>query len=191
MKNLLETSEWILSGSLILILASLLVISRFHEHRKKQYLTSCSSAIERLIDIEISGEVLRPGVYSALPGVRLGDLVKKSRPKRFADLQGFDLDSPVEVPLNLVIPKLAEITVKVEGAVAEEVELTMPSGSRVCDLKSKIHLDKGADSAYLKRRRFLQNGEVVVIPRQQSKKQGSLGSALKLEKSKACLKIGT
>lgn len=170
MKKLLLTSEWVLSGSLILILASLLAISRFHEHRKKQYLTSGSSAIELPIEVAISGEVSCPGIYSVLPGGRLGDLVKKSRPKRFADLRELDLDSPVEASLNVVVGKLAEITVKVEGAVVEKVELTVPSGSRVCDLKSKIQLDRAADAAYLKRRRLLKNGEVVVIPKEQSKK---------------------
>ncbi len=134
-------SEWVISGSLVLILASLLLISQFHEHRKKLQLAAFSEKIERPISIAISGEVSCPGVFSVEPGTRVGDLVKKCRPKRYADLSGIDLDRPVEIACEMLIPQLTAITVKIEGAVAELIELTLPIGSRVSDLKSKVQCE--------------------------------------------------
>ncbi len=170
MKKSLEASEWILSFSLILILASLFTITRFHEHRKKNQLTACASqALSPVepVEIVISGEVAHPCAFSALPGTRLGDLIKKSRPKRFADLTGIDLDSPVEKAMELLIPRLAEISVRIEGAVAVPIELRLPPGSRICDLKTKIECGGNANLQFFKKRRLLKNGEIVHVPKKE------------------------
>lgn len=167
MKKSLESSEWILSVSLVLILASLFIISRCHEHRKKSQLIAVADAIEHPVDIRISGEVLRPGLYPALPGTRIGDLIKKSRPKRFADLRGIDLDRPIDKSMDISIPLLSEIAIRIEGAVIEPLDLKMLPGSRICDLKSKIQCERDADLRYLKRRRLLKDGEIVIIPRKE------------------------
>ena len=164
MKKSLEASEWILSFSLILILASLFAISRFHEHRKKNQLTACRDAFAGLVDIAISGEVAHPGVFPAALGSRLGDTVKKSRPKCFADLRGIDLDRPVEKAIDLAIPRMSEILIRIEGAVAAPIDLLMPSGSRICDLKPKIECDSDADLRFFRKRRLLKNGETILIP---------------------------
>ncbi len=119
------------------------------------------------VEIIISGEVAHPGAFSALPGTRIGDLVKKSRPKRFADLKGIDLDSPVEKALELVIPRLSEISVRIEGAVAVPIELKLPAGSRICDLKPKIECDGNANLQFFKKRRLLKNGEIVYVPKKE------------------------
>lgn len=121
------------------------------------------------VEIVISGEVAHPGTFSALPGTRLGDLVKKSRPKRFADLTDIDLDSPVEKALELQIPLLSEISVRVEGAVAAPIELKLPPGSRICDLKPKIECEEDANPQFFKRRRLLKNGETVLVPKIEQK----------------------
>jgi len=167
LKKSLESSEWILSASLVVILASLFIISRCHEHRKKSQLIALSDAVEHPVNIVISGEVFRPGVYPALPGTRIGDLIKKSRPKRFADLRAIELDRPIDKPLDIAIPLLSEISIRIEGAVIEPLDLKMPPGSRICDLKSKIQCERDADLHYLKRRRLLKDGETVVIPRKE------------------------
>jgi SLBB domain-containing protein len=167
LKKSLEASEWILSLSLILILASLFTITRFHEHRKKNKLIACASVAVRPVEIAISGEVAHPGVFSALPGTRIGDLVKKSCPKRFADLTGIDLDSPVEKALELAIPRLSELSVRIEGAVTAPIELKVPAGSRICDLKPKIECSGDANLQFFKKRRLLKNGEIIYVPKKE------------------------
>lgn len=165
MKKSLNVSEWVISGSLILILLSLLLISHFHQHRKKLQISAIKESVESQIDIEISGEVSRPGVFSVVPGTRIGDLIKKSRPKRYADLSSIDLDSPALVACELIIPQLKELNVKIEGAVAVPIVLKMPIGSRISDLKSKIQSEQDADLGFFKRRRLLKNEEIITIPR--------------------------
>jgi hypothetical protein len=166
LKKPLEASEWILSFSLVLILASLLAISRFHEHRKKNQLTACAETFVPPVDIAISGEVTHPGIFSAVPGTKIADTIKKSRPKCFADLRGIDLERPVEEPLELVIPRLSEIMIRIDGAIATPIELILPVGSRICDLKAKIEYAPDADLRFFRKRRLLKNGETIVIPRE-------------------------
>src|SRR6187431_2622243 len=60
LKKSLNASEWILSLSLLIILASLLTITHFHEHRKKIQLTTLLSETASPVAIVISGEVAQP-----------------------------------------------------------------------------------------------------------------------------------
>jgi len=126
-----------------------------------------SAAMPQPVEITISGEVTHPGTFPALPGSRIGDLIKKSRPKRFADLSGIDHDSQVEKTLELKIPKMFEISIRVVGAVEAPQELKVLPGSRICDLKSKIHCAPNADLRFFKQRRLLKNGEMIFIPRKE------------------------
>jgi len=160
----LETSEWLLAVSLILILASLFTISHLHKGRKQSQWTHYFVRATEPFDITITGEVLHPGTFTALPGTRLGDLVKKSRPKRFANLRSLDLDRPIESSMEIVIAKLNEISIRVEGAVSEPVDLKLPTGSRIYDLKSKIQCSKDADPKFFKQRRLLKDKETLIIP---------------------------
>ncbi len=163
MQKSLQSSEWILVASLLILLASLVAITRFHEHRKAAQLTLLAQTVEKPISISIEGAVQKPGIYSVLPGTRLGDAVKKSHPKRFANLRSLDLEQPVEMDLALHISELASIRVHIMGAVEYPVELEVPSGTRLCDLKSKIHYTPLADPSFLKSRRLLKDGEIIEV----------------------------
>ena len=169
LKKSLQTSEWVLSASLVILLISFLAVTKFHEHRKYSQCKVPAAKLENTLDVSIVGEVSKPGVYRALLGSRLGDLVKKSKPKRFADLQMIDLDSPVEKSLNIEIAQLKELSVRIEGAVLEPIELKVAPGSRVCDLKSKIQCSENADLKYFKRRRLLKNGELILVPAKETR----------------------
>lgn len=164
MKKTLETSEWVLSLSLIVLLASLFILSKLHTHRKLSLLATVQTAEAESVEISIIGEVAKPGAYLIEKGGRLGDAVKKSRPKRFADLGRIDLDSPACRSQAIEIPRLKEVAIWVKGAVIAPVELRLPAGSRISDLKDKIALAPNADRKFLKRKRLLKPGETIAIP---------------------------
>lgn len=164
MQKSLQSSEWILVSSLLILLASLVIITRFHEHRKAAQLKLLAQTVEKPISISIEGAVSKPGIYSVPPGTRLGDVLKKSRPKRFANLRPIDLEQPVEADIALQISELTCIRVRVAGAISNPVELEVPAGTRLSDLKSKIQCTPLADGDFLKSRRLLKDGEVVEVP---------------------------
>ncbi len=165
MKKTLQTSEWVLAASFIILLTSLFLISHLHEGRKKGEIEACLEKEAKTVVIQISGDVIKSGSYSAKVGERLGDIIAQSRPRRFANLKGLDLDSPVRVGMSLVIEPLQEIFITVDG-----IQLALPPGSRICDLKSKIQLSEDADPKFLRRRRILKDGERITIPRRNSNK---------------------
>jgi hypothetical protein len=164
LKKSLEFTEWILAFCIVVVLASFLIIARLHEQKKNVQLEEFLKEKKEVFKIAISGEVLHPGVFSCQAGARLGDAVKKSRPKRFADLQGLDLDSPVKSSLEIVIPKLTQVSIRVVGAVVEPIELSLPPGSRISDLKTKVACKEGADLKFFKRQRLLKHGETIEVP---------------------------
>ncbi|GEM_PF-1073240 len=163
LKKTLETSEWVLSASLIILIASLYLTARYNTCRKLNLLPTLPPPTE-IVEITIQGEVANAGTYRIEKGGRIGDTVKKSRPKPFADLGSIDLDSPAKESMCLEIRKLSEIVVRVEGAVEGPVQLTLPAGSRIADLRSKVSLAPNADLKFFKRKKQLKHLEVVKVP---------------------------
>ncbi|OGN64853.1 MAG: hypothetical protein A3E80_01870 [Chlamydiae bacterium RIFCSPHIGHO2_12_FULL_49_9] len=70
-----------------------------------------------------------------------------------------------EVEIEEEVFDPAVVTVIVRGAVEEPLEVALPKGARISDLKSKVALKKDADKAFFKRRRLLKNGEIVLVPK--------------------------
>ena len=165
MKESLKTSEWLLISTFLILLASLAVYARLAKGKMGQPVSVEIAQVEESVSIAISGAVAKPGVYAAKVGSPLRVVVNKSRPLKFADLKSLDLERRIEDSFELIINELSEISVRVQGAVAEPVELRVPAGSRVSDLKSKVILLEDADPKILKSRRVLRDGEVVEIPK--------------------------
>lgn len=164
MQKSLRSSEWLLVSSLLLLLISFFAIARLHEHRRASQLHILSHKLHKPMDVVIEGAVAKPGVYSVLRGTVLKDVLKKSRPKRFADLRVLDLEQSVEEPMRIVVSELSVIRVFLSGAVKIPVELEVPAGTRVCQLKNKINCEPLADKGFFKSRRMLKDGEELEIP---------------------------
>lgn len=164
MKKSLTSSEWILVASLILIMASLVVIAKVNAHR-----ASSTLAIEDLepeeILVTIEGAVAKPGTYSVPSGTTMESALRKARPKANANLKVLPLQQLIEAPLHLTLQELTEIAVSIRGAIAEPVEITLPAHSRICDLKSKVSFTTETDKRFFRRRRVLKDGEVVEVPK--------------------------
>lgn len=58
-----------------------------------------------------------------------------------------------------------EIKVIVVGEVEQPVEVVLPKGSRICDLKNQIIFTKETNKAFFRRKKLLQNGEKITVPK--------------------------
>ncbi len=162
-KNL-KSTEWILVFSFLLIFASLFLVAKINVYQARKTLKEQFEPVEPFL-VTIEGAVGKPGVYSALPGVDLGQILKKARPKMHADLRGIDLKQEIKSPLTLHIEELKEISVIIQGAVDRPQEVLLPVRARICDLKSKISYTQAADLSFFKGRRQIKNGEIIEIPK--------------------------
>ena len=160
----LKSSEWLLVGSLLVLMASLLLLSRLHEHRAASQLKFFADKMEKLVTVTISGAVLNPGKFATSPEALLRDVIKKSKPKFFANLRPFGFEESVEQDRVIEIAELTMIQVYVSGAIIKPVEMEVPITTRLCDLKSKIQLTKNADQKFMKRRRVLRDGDKIIVP---------------------------
>lgn len=166
-RSRLHPSEWLLSGTVFLILVTLLVIANVQAYRLSEKSLKTPPPVEVLIE----GFVAKPGSRLVPLGTPLMDVVRKARPKRFADLSAIALDTRVTAPLRLEISKLTHFTVYVEGAVQFAGPQSVPVGTRLSDLKKILALTPEADLAFFKGRRFLNPGEILQIPEKHLQKR--------------------
>lgn len=163
----LHPSEWLLSGTVFLILATLLVIANVQARR----LSERSVKTPPPVEVVIEGLVAKPGPRLVALGTPLADVVRKARPKRFADLSAVTPAARVTAPLHLEIPKLTHLTIHVEGAVLLAGSQSVPVGTRISDLRKILALTPEADLTFFEGRRLLNPEEILRIPEKRLQKR--------------------
>ncbi len=156
----LQISEWFVIYFFFALLASLIVIAKISSYKANKYLGKAPAVPS--IFVEVSGEVARPGSYEVRKGTSCKDVLKRAKPKKFADLSKIDLDAPS--PSLLVISPLEVIHVFVKGeGVLAPSEWILKPGARVSELKSKVGLTEDGDPKPLQSRRMLLDGETIWV----------------------------
>lgn len=159
-RSSLQPSEWFIIYFFLALLASLIIIAKISSYKTGKLLGQ--EALIQSVLVEVAGEVQRPGIYTVRKGSSCREVLKKARPKKFADLSKIDLDA--EAPSILVIQPLETIRVFVAGSGVDVLsEWILKPGARVSDLKSKIRLTEDADLSSLQSRRMLLNGETIFV----------------------------
>ena len=164
MEKSLQKSEWVFLVAIIALIVILFSVSKFTSYRSLELLDQRRKKEEIQIEVEISGHVKRPGRYQISRGQSLNEILSKARPKALADLTMFDRDKSLDESCSIHIQPLKIVKIRVEGCVKENISLEMPAGSRICHLKGQIELSSDADRSFLRRRRILKEGEILVIP---------------------------
>ena len=123
-----------------------------------------------LCEIEISGEVAKPGTFMVLPGTPLKKILKKSSPTPFANLKQIDLNQNIEASAHYNIERLTEISVRIEGLPSGVIDVVIPAGTRMCHLKSYVNLEVARSCLTFTNRRILRDGDVVSIEEKRDQK---------------------
>lgn len=164
MKNTLKSSEWFLATALLVFVASLVLIAKINASRASSSIALASFQQEEIL-VTIDGAVKKPGTYSIKAGTTLEQALKKARPGMEANLRVLPLKMIVDEPMHVQVESLKEIKVKVKGAIAEPVEIVLPSNSRISDLKSKVVFTPETDKAFFRRRKTLKDGDEIEVPK--------------------------
>ncbi len=165
MRQSIEWSEWTLIISFALILGSFFLVSQINARRSTPSISLPTPQPLAPLAITLTGAVCRPGTYAAEPGTPLSEILRKAHPKLHANLAPYSSAELLFADQVFHIEELSEIVVTVAGAVLEEVQITLPAGSRISDLKGKISLSAEADPRFLKRKKQLRHREKVVVPK--------------------------
>lgn len=162
-KRRLLDSEWMIIISLMLVMASFAIIAKVNAFRTSSILKENFIPHHALCEIVIDGEVAKPGTFMVPPGTPLKKVLKKSSPTPFADLKQIDENRGVEESAHYKIERLTEISVRIEGLPSGTIDLVVPAGTRMCNLRSYICLD--VDRKYLisTSRRMLRDREIISI----------------------------
>lgn len=158
------SSEWILLAIFLIFGGSLAVIAKVNVARVKESIAEIPlEPVEFLVTIE--GAVKKPGSYSIREGTPLSAVLRKAGVRPDANLRALDPNAVVQGPLRFRVEPLQEIRVWVEGAVLEPLELMLPVGSRICNLRSKISCTEEADLRFFRRRKMLKDGDKIWVPK--------------------------
>lgn len=152
-------SEWVIVSFFLILLASLVLVSKISSWKAKNLLSEMKPV--ETVQVKVLGEVLRPGVHELRMGSLCEEVLERARPKRFADLSQINLKA-VASP-TLFIPRLERLRILVQGEGVESCELFVPVGARVSDVKSKILLREDGDLSVFRSRRMLSDGEVIFV----------------------------
>lgn len=159
----LLASEWLIIGSFLLVMVTLVLIAKIQIRRDSEQVYENPMSSHELCQIEIRGEVARPGIYKVAPGVELKKVLRKSSPTALASLRNINIEQRVEESMVINIEKLSEILVTVIGLSPEPVELVVAPGVRVCDLKSYFPSEFSRKKQIFKSRRVLKDNETIVF----------------------------
>jgi hypothetical protein len=160
-KRGLLDSEWVIVISLMLVMASFVIVAKVNAFRTSSIVKENFIPPHELCKIVIEGEVKRPGTYMVLPGTPLKKILKKSSPTPFANLKQIDQKQIVEESANYTIGRLTEISIRIEGLPSGTIHLVVPAGTRMCNLKSYIHFEEDRKHRKFKNRRILRDGESI------------------------------
>ena len=160
----LRPFEWILAATLIIFIAALVLIAKINSYRASTAISAATLLPEEIL-VTIDGAVKKPGQYMIRAGGTIEHALRKAKPTVTADLKALPLKELIENPLHISVPELKEIRVFVAGAIAEPVELRLPPGSRICDLRSKVIFTNETEKAFFRRRKLLKNGDRIEAPK--------------------------
>ena len=166
-------AEWVLVGTLILVMISLVVVGKISAARSSSILTEYPMPSHALCTLVIEGEVSKPGTFQVPPGTLLKKIIRKSAPTPFADLKKIDLEQRVEESMHLLIETLTEITITMRGLYSDPIQRMIPAGTRVCHLKNFVSDDLKPFENSLKSRRFLKDQEEIVLILNSPREEGS------------------
>ena len=163
----MQKTEWIFLTAILMLISTFYFISKQTSYRHLNHIETPKPISK--IQVEITGCVRREGTFEVPQGTLLCEILRKAGLKPLSDTSTIDLDQPIDTSLQIHIPELQQIEVRVEGCVAKKVLLNLPIGSRICDLKEIVLTTPEADLAFFKRKRRLKNHEVVCVPNRYSK----------------------
>jgi hypothetical protein len=165
-KKNLYLREWFLLFAILGFLGVVVSISMITELRIAKVIDSTVAEDITDVLVKIEGEVAMPGEYSFPAGICLEKILKKAKPKKFANLSIFDKKEKIFTSKKLFIPKLEKITVFIGGAVKNPGYYEFPVGSKLLDLKEKVDFIEPNDKSrkLFAKNRMLKHGERVIIP---------------------------
>lgn len=160
----LPAHEWLAIVFIISLMAVLcLVAISYRESSLPEVTSEPHYVIDQEIEVFIEGAVENPGTYKVKRGALLQEVLILAKPTTNADLRRIKLQSKVRQGQSVKILTLPMITIHIEGAVNNPGSMTLPKGTRLCDLIEKISFQENADLKKLQKKRKLKDSEVIKV----------------------------
>lgn len=169
MPSKLPLHEWCI---ILLFCAILLVLAGFALGHQKNIPSSGAHTEPQAtpLQVKIEGQVAKPGVYRLPINTTLKELVEQAQPLPTADLSQLKWRRQLRDEQTIHIPERKWITIQIIGAVKQPGPMRILSGTRCGELIDQLQMLPDADiKAFSKRKRYLQEGDIVEVQVKKSK----------------------
>ncbi|OGN55733.1 MAG: hypothetical protein A3D96_01440 [Chlamydiae bacterium RIFCSPHIGHO2_12_FULL_44_59] len=163
-KNSLPRSEWWFIVGALIVMIALVGVAKVNLYRARSEIQLFEATPDDIL-VTVNGEVFRPGEYKMESGTTLETVLKKARPKRFANLANLSLKEKIYESVCIEIPTLSQLQIQIGGEIREPVSMTVKVGARVCDLKSQVVFTEETDRKFFQKKRLLKDGDIIVVPK--------------------------
>lgn len=160
----LPVHEWIA----ILVISSLLLLFAligigFGTPHIPSHVGAPHFPVNQEIEVFIEGAVAKSGTFRVKRGAVLSDLLELTPLTSEADMRRVKQDKRLRNGQVIKIPSIPKVSITIEGAVANAGTISLPKGSRLCDLIPHVQFLENANIEKLQRKRRLKEGETIHV----------------------------
>lgn len=161
----LKTHEWLAVAVLIVILGALSIMAYFTKGQAGDKDRSMPAFFSRpgKIEVLIEGAVTHPGIYYLPANIEMKAALALAEPLSDADLRRFNLAAHIKKGRIIHVPVKPMITVRLQGAIKNPGEITIPKGTRLMDLIPKVQFNENSAAKKINKKRKLKDGETITI----------------------------
>lgn len=167
----LYVHEWLavaLIAGFLLLLTLIVICRRGDTHLFEEKENSKLHYLKpQTIDLYIDGAVAKPGSYQVKIGTLTRDVIAMAEPLPEADLRKIRPTSKARNGQSYTVATRPTITILISGSVKSEGSLTIPKGTRLCELTRYVQFKANADLEKINRKRYLKDNESIFIPEKQ------------------------
>src|SRR5688500_19030518 len=168
-KPSLAVHEWLAITAIICFMITLTGFSFFFNQEITNVKTGSPYHLKpQEIEVKVEGAVEYPGIIKIKPGATRLEAIEMAKPSPNADLRKIK-SSKVRNGQVIIVPSKQMIQISVSGAVVSPETIKIPKGTRLQDLSGFIALSPEADAAKMNKKRFIKEGETIVVPERKVK----------------------
>lgn len=171
MASKLPLHEWIIVGLILTIMMFITLITAYKSSSVPKVIEHVQQQALDEIEVKVEGAVEKPDFYIVPKGSVMEAVLEKARPTEEADLSPLKLKSELRDGQKIKVLKKEMITIVIEGAVKYPGPLVIEKGKKLEDLLGIVELTPEANDKVLKRKRKLQDQEVVKVPTKSESKK--------------------
>ena len=158
-QNKLLPHEWLAAAVVLGFIVSFMLIA-FNSGEATSY-DSAGVSYQELVTVYIEGAVEHEGSYTVPRGTTVGDLLEKAVLHDDGNISKLDTASRLRNRQRIRVPSTSYVRVVVKGAVENPGNISVPRGTRLCDMHNFVTISPNC--VKLTSKRHVKDFETIIF----------------------------